>query len=92
MFIEWDAVKKGMLIFLSFSPPGLMLKSDVYPRSRQQPDRPHPVPDGQDLLHGVEGHGGGLEWEAMEESLLQGEVRRVETLQNISLKSVTRNT
>ena len=92
MIEQTDVHRAGLLIFLCFSPPRLVLKGDIYPRSRQQSDRPHPVPDGQDLLHGVEGHGGGLEWEAMEESLLQGEVRGVQTLQNISLKSVTRNT
>ena len=68
-----------------------MLEGDVYTRPCQESHGPHPVPNGQDLLHRVEGHGGGLEGESMEQGLLKREVRGVKTLQDIRLQPVTRH-
>ena len=63
-----------------------MLKASVDARSGQQPHAPHPVPDCQHLLYRVEGHAGGFEGEAVQERLLQGEVGRVERLQDVRLQ------
>ena len=65
-----------------------MLKGNIYPGLPEEPDLPELVTNGKNLLHGVEADAGGLEGVAVQQSLVEAAVRRIETLQHLGLESV----
>ena len=65
-----------------------MLKGNIDPRFSQKPDLTNFVANGENLLDRVQADAGWFERIAVEESFLQGAVRRVNTLQHLGLQSV----
>ena len=65
-----------------------MLKCNIYPGLAKEPDLTKLVTDGKNFLHGVEADASRFEGIAVEESLVQAAVRRVEALQHLGLQSV----
>ena len=65
-----------------------MLKGKINPRLSQKPDLTKLVANSENLLDWIQGDAGRLERVAVEESFLQGTVRRVNTLQHLGFQSV----
>ena len=60
----------------------------INPRLSQKPDLTKLVPNSENLLDWIQADAGGFERVAVEESFLQGAVRRVNILQHLSFQSV----
>ena len=56
------------------------------------PHLPDSVADGKEMLDRLEGEGGGLVGEAVQQGLLQGQVGRVQGLEDVRLQTVAEET
>ena len=65
-----------------------MLKCQIDSSLPEHLDGPLLVPDGQHLLHRVEGHGCGLVGVAVDKRPLEAQVRRMDFLHNLRLEFV----
>ena len=72
----------------SHSPPALVCEGGVHARPAQHPDVALLGADGEQPLHRVPGHGGGLVGVAVHQRPLEAEVRRVDPLHDLGLHLV----
>ena len=67
---------------------GFVLKCQIYSSLPEHLDGPLLVPDGQHLLHRVEGHGRGFVGVAVDQSALESQVRRMDLLHDLRLEFI----